>query len=204
MRAYTKGAKRRNRGGKRALFAQQQAKEDALVMTVEKDDPQKTVREARARQLGKPEKAVLLNMLCFDAGRAIDAGARDREEADVMWRVFSEFHQAHKNSVFHTTGKPMFPAVSKMEFLPERFEVRHDFAPVDLRTEEERHRDAMNVWSSWKHKLGFLTSRERYSIDCASRQMDTLYDGGITVHGQTFVAAMRTLCEVVDTETRRR
>lgn len=202
MKAYTRGAKRRAKKGVAAMYSE--FKEEAVVQVVERDDPQRTVREARARQTGKREKDVLLPMLCFDAGRAIDAGARNREEADAMWKTFSEFHAAHKNSVYHTTGKPMFPAVSKMEFLPERFEVRHDFAPVDLRTEDERHRDAMNAWATWRHRLGSLTPRERYSIDCASRQMDTLYDGGITVHGKTFVAAMRVLCEVVDMETSRR
>lgn len=202
MKAYTKGAKRRNKSkGVTALY--QQFEEQAQIATVERDDPMETVISARARQTGKPESEVLHPMLCFDAGRAIDAGARSKDEAVRMWDVFADMDAAHSASVYHTTGKPRSPAVSKMEFMPERFEVRHDF-PIDLRTEDERHDAAMRRWREAKHKLGFLSGREWHSIMDAFWQNTALFDHGITVHGQTFVAAMRVLCEVVDTLENRR
>lgn len=205
MRDYTKAAKRRNKKtGKRAMFARQQAIEDIQVQTIERDDPQKTVREARARQTGRPEDIVTAPIFGEDAGRAIDAGARNRDEAAEMWRVFRAFDQAHRASVFHSTGRPMFPAVSKMEYMPERFEVRADFTP-DLRSDQEHHDAAMRAWDYWRHVTGHLTPRERYSVTAASWQSDELHrDGGLTVHGVTFVAAMRAMCAVVDTLESRR
>lgn len=198
MKAYSRRAKRRNKGY-RALCAAQQQREDATVQIIERDDPQQTVREARARQTGRPEDIVTAPMFGEDAGRAIDAGARNREEAAEMWRVYRAFDQAHRASVFHSTGRPMFPAVSKMEYMPERFEVRADFAP-DLRSEQERHDAAMKAWDYWRHVTGFLSPRERLSVVNASWQRDQLHlDGGLTVHGVTFVAAMRAMVAVVDT-----
>lgn len=205
MRDYSKAAKRRARKtGKRTLFARQQTIEDMQVQTIERDAPQQTVREARARQTGRPEDIVVDPIFGEDAGRAIDAGARNRDEAAEMWRIFRAFDQAHRASVFHSTGRPMFPAVSKMEYMPERFEVRADFSP-DLRSEEQRHADAMRAWEYWRHVTGLLSPRERYSVLNASWQTDQLHkDGGLTVHGITFVAAMRAMCAVVDTIENRR
>lgn len=208
MKAYSAAAKKKNRKawnrarGVAAMY--QDFQDEVTVQTVEKDDPTKTVREARARQLYKGEQDVFDPMLCFDAGRALDAGARNKDEAKTLWDLFTRFDIAHRASVYHSTGKPREPAVSRMEFMPERFEVRHDLPPIDLRSEEERHDAAMKRWRECKHLLGFLTSRERYAINDAFWQGTTLYDGGITVHGQTFVASMRTLSEVVDTVGNRR
>lgn len=202
MKAYSKGAKRRNHKTTRKLY--EHFREEVAVETIEKDDPQATVREARARQTGRPEKQVLAPMLGEDAGRAIDKGAVNREEARRMWEVWDALEKARRASVFHTVGRPMFPAVAKIEYMPERFETRDDFTP-DLRTEEERHMAAMNNWRHWRHVLGFLSPRERYSLESALWQRDQLHlAGALTVHGVTFVASMRALVEVVDTIQRSR
>ena len=205
MRAYSKTAKRKFKKASQGVAAlYDEFREETIVQTAEPDEPLRTVREARARQTGKRERDVFEPMLCFDAGRAIDAGARNKDEARAMWRTFSEFDQAHRASVFHATGKPREPNVSRMEFMPERFEVRHDLPPADLRSEEERHKAAMARWDECKHKLGHLNGWERYAITSAFWQESALFDQGLTVHGQTFVAALRTLCEVIDTFNNRR
>jgi hypothetical protein len=202
MKAYSKSAKRRNHG-KRAMFAREAARE-AEMQTIERDDPLATVRAARARQTGRPESEVLAPIFGDDAGRAIDKGARNKEEAQRMWDAFDALDKAHRAAVFHTTGKPMFPAVSRMEYMPERFEVRADFHP-DLRTEDERHMAAMNKWRHWRHILGFLSRREHMSIVGALWQTDQLHlAGALTVHGLTFVASMRELCDIIDTVEGRR
>lgn len=202
MKAYSKGAKRRNKGY-RALCERQEA-QDPIIQTIEKDDPLKTVREARARQTKRPESVVLGVMFAEDAGRAIEAGARNKDEASRMWETWDKFTRAHRASVFHSTGKSMFPAVSKIEYIPERFETRDDWLP-DLRSEEDRYDAAMRAWRHWKHILGFLSPREWHSIMDASRQITTLHKGGaLTVHGITFVASLRTLCGVVDAYEGRR
>lgn len=182
----------------------QDFRNEAAAQVAEQDDPQRTVREARARQLSKPESEVMLEMLCFDAGRAINAGAAKKDEAKRMWETFTKFDQAHRASVFHSTGKPREPVVSRMEFMPERFEVRHDLPPIDLRSEQERHDAAMKRWRECRAVLGLLGRWERHSITDAFYQSTALYDGGITVSGQTFVAAMRSLCAAVDTYEGRR
>lgn len=201
MKAYSKRAKRRNKGY-RAL-CERQERQDPVISAVEPDDPQKTVREARARQTGRPEKEVVKPIYCEQAGRAIMDGAKDRDEAGRMWSRFSDFDRADAIYATRVLGKHRFPNVAKMEFLPNRVEADPDEKP-DLRSEDEKHRDAVNAWMTWQGYLGRLHAFQRSSIVRAARQMDTLHDGGITVHGQSFVAAMRALCDVVDAATNRR
>jgi hypothetical protein len=205
MKAYSKAARRKFRKAVQGVAAlYEEFREEAIVQTAEPDEPLRTVREARARQTGKRERDVFEPMLCFDAGRAIDAGARNRDEARAMWRTYSEFDQAHRASVFHATGKHREPNVSRMEFMPERFEVRHDQPPPDMRSEEERHAAAMAKWADCQHKLGQLSGWQRYAITSAFYEVSQLFDRGLTVHGQSFVAAVRALCEVIDTFNNRR
>ena len=205
MKARTVGAKRRAKKSAKGVAELYDSfeKEALPIQVAEKDDPQQTVREARARQLGKSEKEVMDPMFAFPVGRAIDAGARDKEEARSLYDLYWRFYAARR-TFCRSIGVQLEPAVSKLEFMPERFETNADLPPPDPRTEEERHEAAKKRWQDHDHLLGFLAPRERYAIDAAIYGRSTLYDGGITVHGQTFVASMRVLQDVVETVENRK
>ena len=83
--------------------------------------------------------------------------------------------------------------------LPERFETRADDRP-DIRSEDERDRDAVNGWMGWRGALQSLGAHDASLIIRASRQTcGALVIGGeVSTTGSAFVAAMRALRQVVD------
>ena len=96
----------------------------------------------------------------------------------------------------HVVCKPRFPNVSKMEFLPERLEARPDDRP-DLRTDDEKVRDARNSRRERQEHMKELRTWERMAINRAVRRMDDLHIGGdLTKRGIMFLAAIRSLAEV--------
>lgn len=198
MNAYSRGAKKRAKRGKRALEALQERVQDAITI-VEQDKPQETVINARARIMNRPPSKMLLHpMLCEEAGRAIDLGAKDPEEAMKLWGVFKRYDQAEHIYYTRIIGNSRFPNVSKMEYLPEVFETSADDV-IDTRTFEQKVNDTQNAWQKWNGYLGHMKGHERQSIIRASWRMDELHKGGdLTVTGIAFVAALRVLMEVVD------
>lgn len=200
MIAYTKAAKRKAKRAKQANginaeFNERWGGQD--TMQAEPDDPLATVRQARSRQTGVPEDEALRPIFGEEAGRAIASVAR-ANEADRLWRLFLAFDRADDLYFSRIIGRSRFPAVSKIEFMPERFGTRADDRP-DLRTEDQKVNDTVKTWMRWQGHLGCLAAHERTAIIRASRQMDDLHkDGGPTLHGKAFVAALRVLAGVVD------
>lgn len=198
MTAYTKAAKRRAkkaRNGIENLYRQWEA--TAQSRPHEPDDPLATVKQARQRLMGR-QGDFTGKIYCEEAGRAIAALAVNEDEANRLWNVFLKFDTADNTYMARVIGRPRFPNVAKMEFLPDRLEARDDDKP-DPRSEDEKDRDAVNTWMHWQGHLGCLEAHERSSIVRAARHMDTLWkDGGPTCAGQQFVAALRVLHAVVD------
>jgi hypothetical protein len=201
VRAYSRAAKKRNRRKNvtDGLGLAETPKRDRKGCFVERsrqqpEDAQKTVRDARARQMKvKAEDWVLAPEFGFDAGRAIYDEAIDKKEAEALWQLFLEYEKAESVYYGRVIGRPRFAKVAKIEFIHERFETRADDVP-DLRGEDERHRDAVNGWMRQQGYIGCLHGHERQAINRAAWQQDELYrDGATTVHGKGFVKALRTL-----------
>ncbi len=173
--------------------------EREFARSTPKDNPPETVIKARARIIGrKPSRAMLSPHLAEEAGRAIDIGSQDADERAALWTVFLGLDRAEHAWFGTIIGRPRFPAVSRMAFMPERFETRVDDRP-DPRTEEERIRDTANRWMLWQGHLAHLRGRERTAIVRATWQMDELHRGAcLTAAGRVFVHAMRMLRKVVD------
>ena len=89
--------------------------------------------------------------------------------------------------------------VARLDMLPERFETRADDRP-DIRSEDERDRDAVSSWMRWQGALQALGAHDASLIIRASRQTcGALVIGGrLSTTGSVFVAAMRSMRQVVD------
>lgn len=198
-RAYSRAARRRQKkGGKRAMQQNWQEAEQVNMVTIEIDNPTDTVREARKRHMPRANRSTLLDpIMCEQAGQAITLAA-DGDEAAKLWEVFTAYDRAHGTYSRLVLGRSRFPSISKMEFMPERLETRADDRP-DLRTEDERVRDARNAMAAWDAHMAKLRPWERHIIAGVVRQAETLHDLGVlTVAGRSFVAAVRRLRDVVE------
>lgn len=78
----------------------------------------------------------------------------------------------------------------KIEMLPNPMPDAMEYTP-DLRTEDERHRAAINKWGEWKHKLNQIGMGHASAIWTAFHGFRDLHEGGkVTAAGARFVAAM--------------
>lgn len=162
------------------------------------EDPRVVVLNARTRHFG-PEVDAASVMLSDPAGQAIHLGARDADEAARLWDVFARYDAADETYFRRIIGRHRFANVARLDMLPERFETRADDRP-DIRSEDERDRDAVNGWMGWQGALQSLGAHDASLIIRASRQTcGALVIGGeVSTTGSAFVAAMRALRQVVD------
>ena len=160
-------------------------------------DPRQVVKEARARIMRlDPTDAMLTEMLVSEPGQAIYAGAKNLDEAKKLWAVFCAFDAVDDAYSRRVIGRPRFANVSRLEMMPERFETRADDRP-DTRTEDEKVRDAKNAKARWEAYMADIGPYFRHCVIAASRQTHEMFliEGKLTLAGDYFVRAMRTLRE---------
>lgn len=152
-----------------------------------------TVISARVRQTGMAADTVRAEMFGDICGKAIGMGAKSAEEARDLWQTFKALTGDAETYYRRRIGRPLFPNVSRIEFLPDRMETRADDRP-DLRSADEKEADARNRWTMWRGRLDRMTKAEATAIDIAMRHIVILFHmGRLTRHGLRFVEAMRTL-----------
>ena len=157
------------------------------------EDPRKVVMDARKRMIRSPKGDILHPIYSHPCGRAIEATARDWDEAVALWAVFDSLDRADDARARHVIGRSRFPTCTKLEYLTERFEARPDDRP-DTRTEDEKARDANNAWDRWSALLARLPHYHRGAIIAAMRGLcDVARDNHATLDGMLFVKAMRGL-----------
>lgn len=195
-KAYSKGAKRRAKQAMPGLAATPRRKARGRARMDElpgerEDEAQSTVLTARARQMGLPaSKALDMKhaRLSEGAGMALDI-IYDPEEATRLWGHYVAM-TASEAKYHRSLGKSIHPKTAKIEMMQERFETRPDDA-IDLRTEEERDRDAVTSWMRWQGIIGRLDARHQSSIFNAYRHQIEMVSGGyVTAAGRRFVDAM--------------
>lgn len=169
------------------------------------EDPRAVVLSARCRHLGKRDtKANRISasmwMLGDPSGLAIAADARDDNEADKLWELFKDYDGAHDAHHRRVIGRPRFPNVAKLEYLPESEPSEEEAAtPTDARTPEEKDIAAAQRWHSHCAILYKLNRHEREAIMGAMFQRDVLTKGArCTTAGRQFVMALRVLRDVAD------
>ena len=195
MSAYSKAEKRKAKKARvQTLYEKWEADS---VTTNEADNPTETVMQARARHAGAaPSHDMLAPVWCEPAGRALAIGAPD--EYAKLFALFVAYDSAMRTYSRIVLGRSRHPAVSKLEFMQERFETRADDV-IDLRSEDERIADARESHARWVADLGKLRSWDRIIIERAALQTETMQIcGQLTSAGRSFVAAMIRLAEVVD------
>ena len=150
--------------------------------------------EARARQMGLPAsyaKDMKRNRLSEQAGMAIDILCYP-DDANRLWAHYCALTGA-EGRYHRTNGQSLYASTAKIEMEPERFETRADDV-IDLRTEEERDKDAIRAWGRWCKVIDCLPLRCRSAITTAKRDWAALVDAGqITPAGRRFVDAMERL-----------
>ena len=193
--AFSKAARRKRKKGYRKMF-EAQAQGD-MTPREPRDNPTATVMQARARRLGKkPSRDLLDDMLGDPCGEAIHLGVKPAVEACRVWDVFKRMDAADDAFCRRIIGKRRFPAVSKMEFMPERLETGPN-EPLDVRTEDEKIAAAWDAHRNWSGLFDKLYPWQRHAIESAARGREVLQrHGALTTAGRSFVAAMVRLTEI--------
>ena len=203
-KTYTKAAKRRAKKALPSLSPvprpKKRGRERMAEIQREGHDrnPQQTALEARARMMGvKDLSAMKAQALGEAAGRAIYL-SHEPDDAAKLWDVYARFTATEERYASLVLGKGLHAKTAKIETMTERFETRDDDSP-DLRTEDERHRDASNAWARWRGYLGHLSAFDQNAIMCVVRgRNEPVKDGKVTQTGQDFVQAVERLADVVD------
>lgn len=163
-------------------------------------DAQMVVLTARARQSGVTPKDItdMRNPAYGEAaGRAIFATHKP-EAAQRIWDVYRAFTASEATYARYYLGLRLHAATAKLEMMPDRLETRPDDKP-DLRTEEERSRDASNAWMRWQGLIMHLPDFHQHAIyDVSYGRVEPMAEGRITDSGRRFVWAMERFTEVVE------
>lgn len=161
-------------------------------------EPRRTVLEARARQMGRTaSEAREMNRqrLSDGAGMALSLLC-DPDTAETLWRLYVAL-TASEARYHRSIGKSIHPKIAKIEMMQERFETRPD-DQIDLRTPDQRDRDAVRRWMYWQGVIGHLAAHHQSAIFAGYRHnFDMVDTGKVTPAGRRFVEAMRLLGEVV-------
>lgn len=83
--------------------------------------------------------------------------------------------------------------------MPDWFRTREDDRS-DLRTEDGRHRDAVNYWMRWRGYIWQLRSDQQLALFGVVRgRVEPVVEAELTRAGERFVGALKELSAVVDT-----
>lgn len=202
-KARTAGAKRRARaaqGGIRSLYAKF-SRQAAQPLAEPPVDPLEAPAQARANRVGNlPRQELLDPSLETEAGKALWIGVpRDkdgdkRDERRELFDLFMAYDKAVNIYYARILGRARFPAVSKLEYMPERLETRADDRP-DLRTDAQKIDSARRDMAHWD---GLLDQMHPYRARIIRNAHNETFvrAGELTGAGRSFVAAMRALAEI--------
>lgn len=158
------------------------------------EDPRKTALTARVRMLNRPKGDPSLPIYGHPCGVAIDALAVSLDEALALWALFDRIDKADAAYCRHVLGVRRFAKTAKIELLPERMETNADAPAADLRSDEEKHRDAQNGWGRWTACLARLNARHRLAITDTMRGVrEPTRDGKVTRAGHEMVDGLRAM-----------
>lgn len=161
------------------------------------EDPQREALNSRCRRFGVPANAhnretMRTPWMGCDLGFVIHARCKEREAAR-LWDVFSRWSRAEATYRIRYLGQGEQPAGAALQMIPDRMETDQS-ATVDVRTPEERDRDAVTVWMRWQGFLGHLSSDARTALHGARREDGRELWGG----GEPTSAGLAALDALID------
>ena len=196
-KTYSKAAKRRAKAAMPDLAPTPKREKSGRKQrptTQSERNADKPALESRARMMGLPAdsaKDMRRPRLSEPPGIAIDLSC-GADEATRLWGHYIAL-TASEARYHRTNGLSLHAKTAKIEMEPETFETRADDA-IDLRTEDERTRDAIRSWSRWCEIMECLPLRARSAITTAKRDLAPMVDAGKpTPAGTRFVKAMQQL-----------
>lgn len=191
--AYSKGQKRKNKRG-RVKDLYDEFEREAQPVREPEEPALLAPMQARANALGvEPTDEVLAPYLETEAGKVLFIAVKNKDERRDLFNTFNEYDRAHTLYMSRVAGIRMFPAVSKMEFMPERLEASASDV-IDLRTTEEKADAAKKRMAEWDSLFLQLHTWDANILKSVSYRQETLVDRGeITSAGRSFVAAIRRL-----------
>lgn len=201
MKHYTVAKRRKAKkaqGGKRAMQAEWEAQESRAATPRVQECPLKAPTQARANIMAqKPSPSLLDPMLESEAGRALWVVC-GKDERKKLYDLFLEYDVARMVYAGRVLNIQRFPAVSRMEYMPERLQASASDV-VDMRSPEERVDAAKKAMREWDAKLDKLMLHQSRIIRSVSNRTETcVIDGDLTTAGMSFVAAMRALRNMLD------
>ncbi len=116
-----------------------------------------------------------------------------------LWRIWQAWGQAEDTYARRIIGRTPLPQGSNMAAIPDKLETDTGHT-VDLRTSDEKDRDAVKAWMRWRGYLGHLSADEATALHGARKDTGKALwrDRKPTRHGVATLAALVHLCDVVE------
>lgn len=167
------------------------------------DDPQKTAREGRERQLGGKGRRLLSGdpmnpILGHEIGYVLQACCKP-EVAVRLWDTWQAYCAAEEAYRKRILGMSAHPKGASIQAMPEPLQTDQSMR-VDMRTDEERDRQAVSVWMKWQGYLGCIPTDWASAMRQAERGNGRKLwrDGEVTAAGLTALDAIKALREASD------
>mgnify|MGYP000085429732 CR=1 FL=1 len=167
------------------------------------EDPRKTALTARCRQLGndgsrKDQEDAANPMLSHPMGYVIQSECK-KDHAAILWDVWQRYSMAERTYrmlYLGTTGDPQGAAIA---MVPDKMQTDQSFN-VDLRTREERERQAVASWMRWQGYLGQMGAVAASTLRKAERgDGKPLWDDAKpTYQGRCALTSLSVLAGIVD------
>lgn len=164
------------------------------------EDAQRQVLSARARRMGRDDssphvRAEMAGQIHGEPAGEVLTMICAHDEAARLFGAYRAFSGAYERYTRRVLQSSPHAKCGKIEMQPEKLETSADAAPPDLRSDDERHRAAINAWQSWKAALAALSVSQSAAIWTAFHSFTDLHKGGApTPAGKRFVEAMRVMC----------
>ena len=177
---------------------EKQARQNGRFTKVE-EDPRAAFLNARCRRFGIDQtdenRSRMAGVhLCCDLGFVLEAACKPADIAP-LWDVFSRWCRAEAVYRARYVGQREQPASAALTMVPEPMETDPSLT-VDVRSQDERDRDAVSGWMRWQGFLGHLPAQHRTVLHNARRQDGpVLWSGAATEAGLLALEALRGLAE---------
>lgn len=211
MRAYSRGAKRRNKKTVADLPAlaptPKREKNGCFVERTRQQNkdphPKETALKARCRMMGWKPTAENLSkadaaFFSSQGGAAIYISVADASRRAKLWKTFCDFDGADELYNRRILGRSRHAKTGKIEFYHEHLSTEN--APErDTRDEDTKDRDATNRWMHWQGLIGRMDAKARTALyDGVFERRRIVVVGKVTSAGDKFLEAIADLTEIAE------